>query len=316
MILCVNPNAAIDKTVVVESFRLNEGHRPEQVIARAGGKGCNCARGLRRLGETPVVTGWVGGFAGQFIEAGLHGEGIQTDFVHTALESRTCLAIVDRQSNTVTEINEKGDAIPTDKVEELKAWFGANVARYAAVTLSGSLPPGVPAVFYAQLIDLAHAAGVLILLDTSGEALKRGLAARPFLAKPNRKEFAELIGREPATRDEFVQAAAEVAVRYGTWITLSLGADGAVATDGKEVLHAWPPQVVIKSAVGSGDCMLAGITYGLTHSLSFEQALVYGVAAGTANALSLGAGSFTLGEFDDVRARVTLERAQHVSASG
>src|SRR5512138_2802784 len=98
MILCVNPNAAIDKTIVVNPFRLNEIHRPQRVIAIPGGKGVNVARGLKRLGGSPTVTGWVGGFAGQFIEAGLRAEGIPADFVHTDFESRTCLSIVDEQN--------------------------------------------------------------------------------------------------------------------------------------------------------------------------------------------------------------------------
>src|SRR3990172_2248846 len=125
MILCVNPNAAIDKTVVVHSFRLNEIHRPQQVLAIPGGKGCNVARALKRLGETPVVAGWVGGFAGQFIEVGLRGEDIQTAFVYTDFESRTCLSILDPENNSLTEIYEKGDPLPAEKVEEFKDFFQA-----------------------------------------------------------------------------------------------------------------------------------------------------------------------------------------------
>ena len=71
MILCLNLNAAIDKTIIVSSFEINKIHRPEFVIALAGGKGCNVARALKTFGEIPVVSGWVGGFAGQFIENGI-----------------------------------------------------------------------------------------------------------------------------------------------------------------------------------------------------------------------------------------------------
>src|SRR5215208_3062316 len=144
MILCLNLNAAIDKTIVVSSFGINKIHRPESVIALAGGKGCNVARGLKTLGETPVVSGWVGGFAGQFIETELHREGIQTDFIHTDFESRTCTSILDRAKGTMTEIYELGDAIPPEKLNELRDHFRTIVGNYQAVTFSGSLPPGVP----------------------------------------------------------------------------------------------------------------------------------------------------------------------------
>ena len=196
MILCVNPNAAIDKTVVVPAFRLNEIQRPEQVLAFPGGKGCNVARALKLLGESPVVTGWIGGYAGQFIEDGLQAEGIQTDFVHTDFESRTCLSILDPQNNTLTELYEKGDPVPIEKVEEFKQRFAASVKRYAAVTFSGSLPPGVPLDFYRQMIEIAREADVPAILDSSGAALRLGVQSQPTLVKPNEKEFADLAGKQ------------------------------------------------------------------------------------------------------------------------
>src|SRR5512142_710064 len=117
MILCLNLNAAIDKTIVVSSFELNKIHRPESVIALAGGKGCNVARALKTFQEATVVSGWVGGFAGQFIERELQREGIQTDIVHTNFESRTCTSILDREKQTMTEIYEMGEPIPLEKIE-------------------------------------------------------------------------------------------------------------------------------------------------------------------------------------------------------
>ena len=308
MILCVNPNAAIDKTVVVSPFRLNEIHRPKQVLAIPGGKGCNVARALNRLGETPVVSGWVGGFAGQSIETGLRHEGIQTAFVYTDFESRTCLSILDPENNTLTEIYENGDFVPIEKVEEFKGLFRTIIGNYTAVTFSGSLPPGVPVDFYTQMLEIAHTAGVPAILDSSGEALRKGVAAKPLLIKPNEKECADLAGKDLDKLADFADAATEVSTRYQTVIVVSLGAGGAIAANRQEVLHVRPPQLTIKSAVGSGDCMLAGITYGLTHSFSFANAIKYGVAAGTANALMVGAGVFSQDDFECVLSNVTVER--------
>ncbi len=308
MILCVNPNAAIDKTVVVPAFRLNEIQRPEQVLAFPGGKGCNVARALKLLGESPVVTGWIGGYAGQFIEDGLRAEGIQTDFVHTDFESRTCLSILDPQNNTLTELYEKGDPVPIEKVEEFKQRLAATVKRYAAVTFSGSLPPGVPLDFYRQMIEMTRAANVLAILDSGGEALRLGMQARPALVKPNEKEFADLAGRQLSDANGFAQAAVEVAEHFHTMVVISLGAQGAIAAKRREVWQVRPPQWTIKSAVGSGDSTVAGITYGLTHGFAFEDAIMYGVAAGTANALTVGAGVFTPADFQRVLAEVSVTR--------
>jgi len=306
MILCVNLNAAIDRTIVVESFRLGEIHRPVQVLPTPGGKGCNVARGLKSLGEMPVVTGWVGGYMGQFIENGLHREGIGASFVQTDSESRICTSILDLKTNTLTEIYEKGDAIPAAKIVEFKKHFRNIIGDYAAVTFSGSLPPGVPNDFYGELIVMARQANVMTFLDSSGNAFKLGLQiGKPALIKPNEKEFAELVGHQVETVAEFAQAAIEISERCHTTVVVSLGADGALAANRSQVVHIRPPQMTIKSAVGSGDCMLAGIAHGLTHRLPFVEAIKYGVAAGTANALTLGTGSFSRQAFENVLMNLT-----------
>ncbi|MCB9443955.1 MAG: 1-phosphofructokinase family hexose kinase [Ardenticatenaceae bacterium] len=309
MILCVNLNAAIDKTIVVDSFRLGEIHRPEAVKSLPGGKGCNVARALKQFGEAPVVTGWVGGTAGQFIENGLRQEGIGTDFVYTDFESRTCTSILDGRNQVMTEIYEKGDPVPAEKVDELLARFGEMVGGYTAVTLSGSLPPGVPQDFYAQLIIIADRAGVPAFLDSSKEALLQGVAAKPFLIKPNESEVAILAGRELKTTIDFAGAAADISIRYGTIVVLSLGKAGAIAAQGQEVLHVINPSVEAKSAVGSGDCMLAGLAYGFTRGLYLVEAVKYGVAAGTANTLVIGAGQFMMTDFESILSKVGVETA-------
>lgn len=307
MILCINANAAIDKTVVVKGFHLDDIQRPESVLALPGGKGANVAKGLKRLGESPIVSGWVGGFNGRFIESGLQQEGIETAFVHLESESRTCLSILDPEGGTLTEIYERGDPIPAEKVEEFRELFRSLVGSCAAVTLSGSLPPGVPVDFYGQLVQIANDANVPVFLDSSGAALKEGLKlGRPFLIKPNAREFAELEGHTGQNLRELAPLAAEVSERLSTVVVVSLGGEGVFVANGHETFQVRPPRLEIKSAVGSGDCLLAGITYGVTRGFSLKEAARYGVAAGTANALSVGAGVFSMDDFRRVLAQVEV----------
>lgn len=306
MILCLSLNAAIDKTIVVSSFEINKIHRPESVIATAGGKGCNVARALKTLGEESVVSGWVGGFAGQFIEKELHQEGIQTDFIYTAFESRTCTSILDHKNQTMTEIYEKGETIPAEKVEELQDRIQKNIGNYKAITLSGSLPPGVPSDFYARVIEIAKATGVLTFLDTSGEALRKSLEAGPFFVKPNEAEVKSLLGVEQHGPLDFVQAAVEVSINYQTNVLLTLGAKGAIAARGRKAFTVQNPIVDAISAVGSGDCTLAGLAHGILRGFSFEEAIICGVAAGTANTLIIGAGQFKIKDFERLHSQVHL----------
>jgi 1-phosphofructokinase family hexose kinase len=306
VILCVTANAAVDRTLVVPEVRLNEIHRPETVLALPGGKGCNVARALRRLGEAALVTGWVGGFNGKFIEAELQRESIETAFVQTGVESRICTAVVDRSNRTPTEFNERGESIPPEKLDELIEQVRTLLPGSAAVALSGSLPAGVPSDFYSRLIMLAHEAGVPALLDASGDALKQGVTAKPMLIKPNRAEFTDLVGRECGDIAEYAAAATQIARQYETRVILSLGADGALAADGRSVVHALSQPVDVISAVGSGDCLLGGLAAGLTRGLSLVEALRSGVAAGTANTLRLGAGLFEVSDYVRLHAGVTV----------
>ncbi len=111
------------------------------------------------LGESAVVTGWVGGHAGRFIEEGLAAEGIGAAFVHTEAESRTCLSIVDNESRGVTEIYERGEPVAESEVAELLAQYCVLLGQVTGVTLSGTLPPGCPPGLYRTLIELARVHG-------------------------------------------------------------------------------------------------------------------------------------------------------------
>jgi 1-phosphofructokinase family hexose kinase len=303
-ILCVTANAAVDKTALVGSFRLGEIHRPTSLIALAGGKGNNVARALNTLGEKVVASGWVGGYSGRFIEAELQREGIETAFVHRQEESRTCLSVLDESSGVMTEVYERGEPVLPEELGALITWFSGATSSYRSVVLAGSIPPGVPSDFYARLIEVAHAAGVPVYLDASGAALREGLAAQPALIKPNKQEFADLVGSTPTSIAEYADAASRVALRCKGNVVLSLGADGAIAAGEHGRWWARPPHVNVVSAVGSGDSLLAGV---LSKRGSLDEMLRRGVAAGTANTLRLGAGVFTREDFNNIYANVVVD---------
>ena len=207
----------------------------------------------------------------------------------------------------MTELYETGEAVPAEKTGELKQIFTRLLAGAEFVTLSGSLPPGVPTGFYAELLQMARAAGVPAALDCSGPALRQGLETGcPALIKPNQAEFQALVGRPLHDLAEFIAAARETAAAYHTLVVLSLGAKGAVAVQNDQAWHARPPRIPVTSAVGSGDTLLAGVAQGLVRGAALADALRQGVAAGTANALTVGAGRFTRQDYERLLAGVEI----------
>ena len=308
MILCVNANAAIDKTVIVENFTLNAIHRPSVEMILPGGKSCNVARAAKTLGLSAVVAGWVGGHAGNFIEAALQEEGIQTAFIHTALESRTCLSIVDPVHGTLTEIYEKGQPVSAAEIQAFVRLYQEWLGRVDLVTLCGSLQAGVPPRLFADLALQARASGVRAVLDTSAAALHLGVEEGcPYMLKCNRSELAELAGKPLDNLEDLKQAARDLAQRRDMLVVVTLGAAGAVAVAEGRLWLAHAPRIASVSAVGSGDAFLAGLACGLLSDQVLAESLRLAVAAGSANALQLGAGRLDLADVQRLREQVIVK---------
>jgi 1-phosphofructokinase family hexose kinase len=299
-------NPAVDRELSVPAIVFEEVLRATAHRVDCGGKGFNVSRALRALGGDSVALGFVGGFAGHMIAAGLGQLGIATDFVEIAGETRTNVTVRDGERHL--KVNEAGpeitaaeQALLVDKIRALARpgdWW----------VLSGSLPPGASPGVYADVIRIVQSAGARALLDTSGAALAHGCAAAPFLAKPNAAEAAELIGRPVDTTDEARRAARQIHERGVARVIVSLGKRGAVLSDGRSSWIAHPPRIVERNPVGAGDSMVAGLVWGLSQAMPVEQALRWAVASGAA-AASLDGTAF--GSRADV---AELERLVEVTA--
>jgi tagatose 6-phosphate kinase len=253
------------------------------------------------------VGGFAGGHAGNFIVDGLQQEGIRWAFTRTPFESRTCLSIVDRQTGSLTEIYEKGEPIPAEAREALLLHYTQLLPQAELVILSGSLPQGLAPDFYVALIQAARAAGKPVFLDASGEALRLGVEqGKPDMIKPNRSELQAIWQGRLADMQDIVSAARALAQAGGMKVAVSLGADGLVYADGERAWLAAPPQVAALSAVGSGDCLLAGLAIGCVRGWPVEETLRLAVAMGAANTLMLGAGRFRKEDVERLLPEVTI----------
>jgi len=157
------------------------------------------------------------------------------------------------------------------------------------LVLSGSLPPGVPSNFYAQI---SHAAPktTRVVLDTSGDALRGGLESPVFLIKPNLHELEQLAGRD-ITGNEDIREVSRQLIDEGKVkaVVTSLGRGGAVLVTADHCKHVGTPTVKIRSKVGAGDSTVAGIVLALDRGESITDALRFGVAAGAAAVMNEGA---------------------------
>ncbi|MGW3263669.1 1-phosphofructokinase family hexose kinase [Streptomyces sp. NPDC001056] len=302
MILTVTLNTALDITYAVRSLRPHASHRVSEVIERPGGKGVNVARVLAALGHEVTVTGFAGGGTGRAVRERLAGTAGLTDaLVPVAGATRRTVAVVDERSGDTTQLNEPGPQITP-------AEWGAFLDRYdellpgaSAVALCGSLPPGVPVGAYANLVRGARSCGVPVLLDTSGEPLRRGVAARPDIIKPNADELAELTGSH-----EPLRATQDARRRGAHTVVASLGAQGLLAVSPEGRWHAAPPITLHGNPTGAGDSAVAGLLSGLVEKLPWPDRLACAVALSAATVQAPGAGEFDRAVYEELRGRVAV----------
>ena len=314
LILTVTPNAAVDKTYRIDGFQLDRVNRPTQTFTVAGGKGINVARVYQTLGGQATATGFLGGNNGRIVARALAEEKIRGDFVRVTGETRVCIAVIDPHTGTQTEINEPGPAPSARQVRELlrRVKRLLSQTRYEFVVLSGSLPPDVPAALYAELIEIAHKADVRAVLDTSGDALREGLQARPWMVKPNRVELETTLGVTLDNEAAVRQAALDLHRARGIAIVaLTQGAEGAVLATQGETWRAVPPSIDFASAVASGDSFVAAFLWAWQYGArpgDPAYALQMATGAGAANAAVIGAGFCTRDSIFALADRSRVER--------
>jgi 1-phosphofructokinase family hexose kinase len=293
-VLVVGPNLSIDQTVAVPQLAVGAIHRVPEILRLAGDKGANVARAARLLDADPLLIGFVGGQTGELFAAYLRADGIASHLVRTAGETRVCFSIADDATGEQTEFYEAGAPVRSDEIALLVAAVEAHLPAHAWVVITGSLPRGAPEDLYARIIELAHRHRARVLLDAREGALTAGVAARPDVVKINSDELAELALQAPETPAAVAEAASHVPVVPGGAVIVTLGAAGAVVVRGEGRWQVTPPAIKARSPVGSGDCAAAGVIVGLERGDDFVEATRLGVAAGTANAMHLGAARFTV----------------------
>ena len=295
MFLCVSPNPAIDKRLLVPSIVAGQIVRARSARAFAGGKSTHVAMVLRTLGETPHWIGLCGGSTGTELTLGLRKLGIEAHPSRTSSNTRTNLEIIDDLGN-VTEILESGEAPTLAEVEEFensgKELFLQGRERLAVI-FSGSLPTGVPADLYERLVSSAGECGCSTFLDAGGESLRLALSAHPDLVKPNRDEAASLLGFAIDSLDIAARAVRQLIELGARRAALSLGADGLLYCAGIDapVLFAPALSLRVRSTVGCGDSAMAGFARSIATNASPEDALRFAAACAAANCLAESPGA-------------------------
>lgn len=261
-IATVTLNASIDQTASIPNFTTGEVNRVAWEQADAGGKGVNVASFLADFGHAIAVTGVLGADNQELFLHLFAEKEIIDRFVRVRGHTRVNVKVIDDARHQVTDINFPGATVRTEDVDDVVARIEALVDEGTELfVLSGSLPAGAVPTAYRDITTRLKARGRRVVLDTSGEALARAIEAAPDIVKPNIDELAELV-RYPLTDEWSIVGAARDLIRRGIkLVAVSMGGRGAIFVTADTAVHAAPPPVRIKSTVGAGDAMVAGIIH-------------------------------------------------------
>ena len=310
MILTVTLNPSLDEWVALERLQAGALNRADSASRYPGGKGINVSRVLHELGGRTTALAIAGGHDGAILGGLLRRTGLPHRFVTVEGATRNNYQIQTRTPRALTQINCPGPRVAAADLRRLEALIRGFRPRPAVLVCSGSLPPGAPAATYYRLTALACRLGLPAVVDSSGPALRRSLSARPWLIKPNHHEAQELLGVRLRSRRQFVQAARRLAAMGPEAVILSLGPDGAVLAARRQAQAWWavPPAVRVDSPVGAGDSLVAGVVLGWQRTRSLPEALRFGVACGTAAAMTPGTELCRRRDVMKTLPRVTLHR--------
>jgi len=288
MIATVTLNPSLDKIVTVEELVVDEANRWTSLRRDPGGKGINVSRVVHELGGETIAYGFIGGIDGETLKQLLQQQGVPFGFTPIKGEIRSNFIITDLKTRRQTRIDAPGPNISRDELGKLIDKITRIKPKPDFLVLAGSVPPGVPADIYRQLIEKAKESGIKTVLDSDNKWLKEGIKAKPHVIKPNVHEAEELL--EVQLRDEVaIIEAVKTLVSKGIEVAaISRGKDGLIVATKEKVLKVTSPQVEVRSTVGAGDSAIAGLVLKLSQGHGIEEASQWAAAAGTAATLTPG----------------------------
>ncbi|KIL06179.1 1-phosphofructokinase [Stutzerimonas stutzeri] len=304
-VLTVTLNPALDLTVQLPALRLGEVNRSDNLQVHAAGKGLNVAQVLADLGHQLTVTGFLGEANAQPFEQLFAARGFADEFVRVAGETRSNIKLAEADGR-ITDINGPGLEVGAAQRDELLARLERLVPGHELVVVAGSLPRGVEVPWFVELLQRLARLGARVALDTSGAALREGLALSPWLIKPNEEELAQARGLDPADAQVLADEARRLNARI-EHVVMSQGAAGVSWFSPAAAWHAQPPKVRVVSTVGAGDSLLAGMLHGLLAGWPAERTLAHATAIAAQAVGQVGFGITDRAQLAELEAAVRLQ---------
>ena len=288
-IITLTVNPAIDKSTTVAGIKPNSKLRCTDPVYEVGGGGINVSRVLSELGGTSLCMYMSGGPTGEHLRDMLGNLDIPQHVFPTAGWVRENLSVTDTTNHQQYRFGMPGPMITEKEWKNTLGELETVLSEGDFLVASGSICPGMPIDFFARVAKIAKEKNVKFILDTSGEALLKGAQAGVYLLKPNLGELAALCGVKTISFSEVESLVKKFLKNNPSEVlVVSMGAQGAILFTKESVEHISAPIVYLKSTIGAGDSMVAGMIFALAQGKSLSEMARYGVACGTAATMTEG----------------------------
>ena len=288
-IVSMTVNPAIDKSSSVAHVTAERKLYCKLPRFEPGGGGVNVSRAIKKLGGESLLLYPVGGLTGKMLQRLLDREGL--NHLPFPIEGliRESLVMLEESTGRQYRFGMPGPEFQEQEWEQFLTALSDVDPAPDFLVVSGSLPPSVPIDFYARVARVGKERGAKVIIDVSGEAMKKALLEGVYLIKPNVREFRDLVGKD-IKEEAQIKAEARKMIESGRCelLVISLGAAGALMVSEEVTERILPPTVPIVSKVGAGDSMVAGIVLSLARGNPLRESVLYGVAAGSAAVMTPG----------------------------
>lgn len=285
MILAAGLSPAWQQILRFDRFTPGEVNRAAESHWCASGKVLNVGIALHHLGSQCLTLSTVGGETGRCIQREFETTGIPARWIETDPPTRVCTTILDNATGASTELVENTADVSETELKEFTTAFQEEAAQATTIIVSGSIPAGTPKTLWHDLLQ-PHMEKQ-ILLDIRGDDLTAALSCRPFLIKPNREELERTVGRDLSSDTALVEAMHEFNNRGAEWVVVTDGPRAVWMTKAHETFRLQPPEIAVVNPIGSGDCLTAGISWGLQQKKTPVESVQLGMAAAVENATQL-----------------------------
>ncbi len=306
-IITLTLNPSIDIIQSVQEFVPFDKNLVSEAEKFLGGKGINVSFCLGKLGEDCTAFGFMTSSDEPAYVRKMDAVGVKSSFITVSGSTRENLKIVDLKTGKDTEFNQPGFEVSRHDMDLLNSMVEKNITGPEWMILSGSIPPGVSANYYQQLISMAKSKSIRTCLDSSGDALCKGASAKPDVLRINSSELQELCNCTFANEKQLIEELVKLNEEGISYLVISLGSKGVVGFDGKEMLKVSIPPVSPVSLTGAGDALTAAFIDWLYRGIAFRDALSFSAAVASASVLCKEPGDFRLEDVDRLKKVINIE---------